>query len=204
MLEYYLSLSFATASCLSPPSFPRPFPSAPLGDPDSAAHRMFLGNNVAGKIQSGVSARDGRARLIELVVRDFPAGCRRLRRCIIFDAIRWGGSDGGVVWNEKEKKKCEAMSIDEWSQFRGKLLIEGGAGRIYSRLDDFETLICRRRSFSRLSADRSPSVFKCVSLFAVGAEVRDSVNGKFRFYTFPERDQVRALYSRSLSIGCRF
>lgn len=154
-LPFYLSAAPGASPVFSfPPGFPSFF-SASRWIPTARHIECSFGNNTAGKIQSGVSARDGGARLIELVVRDFPAGCGRLgRRIIRCNPVgrgrRWSGLK---TVKEKGGKKREAMSIDEWSQFRGKLLI--GEGRIYPRLGDFETLICRRRSFSHLSADRS-------------------------------------------------
>lgn len=122
------------------------------------------------------------------------------------------GRDGerhdGVVWEEEKKKMRSArwVSTNEASSAESSLS-RGGAGRIYSRLGDFETLICRRRSFSHLSADRSDWVFLNASLAIRRRRGNASLRRRkvfFFFYFSGTRRSLRALYSGSPSIGCRF
>lgn len=171
----------------------RPFP-APCWAIAIAQRRMFLGNNAPRKIQSSVSARDRRARLIELVVRDFPAlggggGGAGGSDDVFFDAIL-RRRDGRVLWGERKKARSDEhrrMKPVPWkAPYR--------EGWIYSRLDDFETLICRRRLPAAIFPPIALSVFKCASLASPTVKRRGFSSVKSFAFTFPGRDEVLALF----------
>jgi hypothetical protein len=91
-----------------------------------------------------------------------------------------------VVWDEGKKARSDEhrrmKAVLRKAPYRER--------RIYSRLDDFETLIYRRRPAAAIFPPIALSVFKCASLSA-SAGLRRMESFAF---TFPERDEVLALF----------
>lgn len=205
MLEYYRSLPLYLSATLgasrlfSPPFSPVFFP-ASRWIPIARHIECSFGSNTAGKIQSGVSAGDRGARLIELVVRDFPAGCGRLGRIIRCNPVgrRWE-----VEWFENcEGKGREKTRGDEHRRMkpvprkapyrgrRGTNLFAPRRLRNSNLPAPFFQPSFRRSLWVFLNAPRcSPSARKR----------RDSVGGKFRFYFPRMRQSPRALFHISFN-----
>lgn len=119
MLEYYRSLPLYLSAALGasrlffPLGFSTVFFPASRWIPIARHIECSFGSNTAGKIQSSVSAGDGGARLIELVVRDFPAGCGRLGRRII--RCNPAGRGCEVEWFENCEGKGREKNARRWA-----------------------------------------------------------------------------------------
>lgn len=87
------------------------------------------GNNAAGRIQSGEKARgtDG-VRLIELVVRDFPAASREEAATAAAQTTYYSIQSDGGMGVERGGKKREAMSIDVMKPVSRKAPYRGWRG----------------------------------------------------------------------------
>jgi len=157
MPQHYLATTSENSAfpLASLPSSSRSFSQRPAGAiPIARRTGCSSGITRPEEFSQAWARRGNGVRLIELVVRDFPASGVGLDDAL-FDIIR--RRDERAMWDGGKKREARWAST-WWSQFRGKLLIEDDARRIYSRLDDFETVI-RGPSPGHLPVDR-PECFQ--------------------------------------------